>query len=292
MKQNNFKNKLNKLINVLLIFVFIIGFLILIYPFISQTYYKIDNNRHIHNFEHETAKLDKAHIEERIKLAKIYNSTLDVTKLYDPYTKEEKDRGRAYYAKMLEINDLIGHVEIPKINEDIPIYAGTSENVLQKGAGHLEGTSLPVGGLGSHSVITAHRGLPKIKLFTDLDKLEKGDIFYVHNIAGVLAYKVNQIKVVEPSNFNDVLVDSNKDYVTLLTCTPYAINSHRLLVRGERIYLDNLDTNIVLPQSKTFYTEYFKYVLYFFIFGFILFLYHFIRYLIVKRKYKKTLKNL
>ena len=136
---------------------------------------------------------------------------------------------------MLEVREMIGHIEIPKIGQDLPVYAGTSEEVLQKGVGHLEGTSLPVGGNSTHSVLTAHSGLPEATLFTELRKLEIGDKFYIHNIKEILAYQVDQIKVVEPTDFNDLLIDPGHDYVTLLTCTPLMINTHRLLVRGHRV---------------------------------------------------------
>ena len=150
---------------------------------------------------------------------------------------------------MLEVAEKIGFVEIPKIDVNLPIYAGTSMEVLDKGCGHLEGTSLPVGGPSTHAVLTAHRGLPKAKMFRELDKLKEGDVFYVHNIQTVLAYKVDRIMTVEPSNFDPILVEEGKDYTTLLTCTPYMINSHRLLVRGHRIpYTPPVDeTNRGLP---------------------------------------------
>ena len=154
--------------------------------------------------------------------------------LEDPYTQEEKEAGLAEYARMLEVNEQMGHVQIPKIGLDAPIYAGTSETVLQKGIGHMEGTSLPVGGESTHSVITGHRGLPSAELFTELDELEIGDKFYIKYIGGTLAYEVDQIKVVEPTDFSQITIEEGQDYLTLLTCTPYMVNSHRLLVRGHR----------------------------------------------------------
>ncbi len=220
--------------NLKYILIFVLGFLVAMYPVISRMYYRIEANSEVHDFDNGVSKLEKKEIERRILLAKIYNKTLDPSKLSDPYSDKQKKEAITAYANMLKIKEKIGHVEIPKINQDLPIYAGTSDDVLQKGAGHLEGTSLPVGGIGTHSVITAHRGLPTAKLFTDLDKLKKGDVFYIHNIKEVLAYKVVDIYVVEPSDFSKVLVVDGKDYCTLLTCTPYMINSHRLLVRGER----------------------------------------------------------
>ena len=214
--------------------IFILGFLLMMYPMISNYYYRIDANREIQEFQDGASKLDDVEILRRIELARAYNQTLDPSKLGDPYTEKEKE-GIAAYAKMLEVAEKIGFVEIPKIDVNLPIYAGTSMEVLDKGCGHLEGTSLPVGGPSTHAVLTAHRGLPKAKMFRDLDKLKEGDVFYVHNIQTVLAYKVDRIMTVEPSNFDPILVEEGKDYTTLLTCTPYMINSHRLLVRGHRI---------------------------------------------------------
>lgn len=230
------KKKKKKQSNLLFILIFLLGFLILAYPHISNFYYKIESNNIVNYFDKEKEKLSKEEIDRRFELAEAYNKSLINNIDDDPYDDKVKIKeGRAEYARMLEIKEYIGHVEIPKISEDVPIYAGTSEEVLQKGAGHLEGTSLPIGGENSHTVITAHTGLPSKKLFTDLDKLKEGDIFYIHNFKEILAYKVNQIKVVEPSEFNDLLVVKDKDYATLLTCTPYMINTHRLLVRGERV---------------------------------------------------------
>ena len=126
-------------------------------------------------------------------------------------------------------------MEIPCIDVNLPIYHGTSEEVLQKGAGHLAASSLPIGGEGIHSVISAHRGLPSAKLFTDLDEMEIGDVFYIHVLDETLAYQVDQIETVEPDELNSLRVVKGRDLVTLLTCTPYAVNTHRLLVRGTRI---------------------------------------------------------
>lgn len=164
----------------------------------------------------------------------------------DPYSEEKKKQGRAEYARMLEVHEMIGHVEIPKINQDLPIYAGTAEEVLQKGVGHLEGTSLPIGGNSTHAVLTAHSGLPEATLFTHLNQLEIGDKFYIHNISETIAYQVDQIKVIDPTNFNDLLIDPGHDYVTLLTCTPIMINTHRLIVRGHRVpYVPAVDEELI-----------------------------------------------
>lgn len=217
-----------------LVVLFIIGFVIMMYPIISNYYYRIEANNQILEFTENAKRLDNNEILHRIELAEAYNSVLDPSRLSDPYTEKEKE-GIAEYARMLEVKEKLGFVEIPKIDTNLPIYAGTSNEVLNKGVGHLEGTSLPIGGKSTHTVLTAHRGLPSARLFRDLDKLQKGDIFYVHNIQTVLAYEVDQILTVDPSNFDPVLVADGEDYATLLTCTPYMINSHRLLVRGHRV---------------------------------------------------------
>ncbi|SFE15148.1 class C sortase [Peptostreptococcus sp. D1] len=225
---------LDKKKNTIFILMFIFGFLILMYPLVSKLYYRVESNFQVQEFEKAKDEFPTAEIKKKIQLAKAYNTTLDPSKMVDAFSVKQK-AGIAEYARMLEIKEKIGHIEIPKIDQDLPIYAGTSEEVLQKGAGHLEGTSLPIGGKSTHTVITAHRGLPTAQLFTNLDKLEKGDVFYVHNIEKTLAYKVDRILTVEPSNFEPVLVTKGDDFCTLLTCTPYMINSHRLLVTGYRI---------------------------------------------------------
>ncbi len=215
--------------------VFILGLLVMSYPLVSRFYYRIESTQQVEYFDDEKKKLTEAEVRKRIELANAFNKSLNNVISTDPYVKKRMEAGRQEYARMLEINELIGHVEIPKIDTDIPIYAGTVEDVLQKGAGHLEGTSLPVGGSSTHTVITAHSGLPTAKLFTDLSKLKVGDKFFIHNLSRVLAYEVDQIKTVEPSNFSDLLIVPHKDYATLLTCTPIMINTHRLLVRGHRV---------------------------------------------------------
>lgn len=216
------------------ILIFAIGLLIMSYPFLSDLYYRVQQADIIAKFDQKRQEIEPKNIKERMDLAKAYNQTLDPSRLSDPYTDLEK-QGVAEYARMLEINEQIGYVEIPSIDVKLSIYAGTTHEVLEKGAGHLEGSSLPVGGENSHTVITAHTGLPSAKLFTDLANVKEQDIFYIHNIHETLAYQVDKIVVVEPDDFSHVLVTPGEDYATLLTCTPYGVNSHRLLVRGKRI---------------------------------------------------------
>lgn len=228
------ETKVAKRQNYWYVLLFIVGFLIMFYPVFSNFYYQVKQDDSIANFNNERKAIEKAEIEKRIELARAYNKTLDPGRLNDPYTDLEK-KGVAEYARMLELNEQIGYVEIPTIDVKLSLYAGTSSDVLERGAGHLEGSSLPVGGESTHTVITAHTGIPKAKLFTDLIEVKKNDIFYIHNIKETLAYQVDNIVVVEPDDFSHVLVSEGKDYATLLTCTPYGVNTHRLLVRGHRI---------------------------------------------------------
>ena len=233
------QKKKQRIYNVLSLFIFLIGLLILLYPLITAVYYDYESTNEINDFDKHIKSLDEREIDERIKKARAYNATLTNDEmLIDTFTHKEKQEGKALYAKMLEVREKIGHVEIPRIHQDIPLFAGTSNEVLNQGLGHLERTSLPVGGKSTHAVITGHRGLPDKKLFTDLDKVRKGDMVYVHNIKEILAYKVDTIKIIEPDEFEPLKIKSGKDQLTLLTCTPYMINSHRLIVTGHRVPYD------------------------------------------------------
>ncbi|MGT2756200.1 class C sortase [Streptococcus ovuberis] len=227
--------------------IFLFGFLCLLYPLISHVYYSHRANQEISRFETAVNTLDDIELRERFELAQAYNGTLDPAKMVDPYFTDKEKKGIAEYARMLEINEQLGYVDIPTIGTKLPIYAGTTERVLQKGTGHLEGTSLPIGGASTHTVITAHRGLPEANLFTDLDKVKEGQVFYIRTIFDTLAYEVDQIVVVNPSDFSKVQVEKDQDYATLLTCTPYMVNSHRLLVRGHRIPYDASETRFEKP---------------------------------------------
>ena len=237
--------------------IFVLGFLILMYPQVSRLYYRVQSTQEVAAFEEGKAALSDAEIKKRMALARDFNDSLVNQNMEDPYSKARHERGRAEYARMLEVHEQIGHIQIPTIDLDIPIRAGTSEEVLQTSAGHLEGTSLPIGGNSTHTVITAHSGLPTAKLFTDIKDLKKGDRFYIHNIAETLAYEVDQIKVIEPSNFKDLLVVPGHDYATLLTCTPIGINTHRLLVRGHRVPYDKaVDDQFVADNRKDLLYKY------------------------------------
>ncbi|HEL9629878.1 TPA: class C sortase [Streptococcus suis] len=235
--RRNDRKKPGKKEMIFIIALFITGLIIAVYPLTAQVYQFYISQQKIETFEKEREHVEYEDIQRRIYLAEIYNETLislGQTGLVDPFSELEKE-ARAEYARMLKLEEMIGHVSIPKIDTKIPIYAGTSESILQRGAGHLEGSSLPVGGPSTHAVITAHRGLPQARLFTDLDKLKEGDMFYVTNIRDTLAYQVERIQVIEPHQVETLHIQENRDIVTLLTCTPYMINSHRLLVTGHRV---------------------------------------------------------
>jgi sortase family protein len=235
----------------LFIFIFILGLGILSYPMVSDYYYRIEANSQIEDFKDARSLLSDKEIADRIRLAKIYNDELSNVIKKDPYSEKDKSDALSNYARMLELRTKIGVVKIPSIDVELPIYAGTNEEILQKGAGHLEGTSLPIGGASTHTVITAHSGLPTAKLFTDLEKVKMGEKFYIENIAGTLAYQVDHIDVIEPSNFEQLLVVKDKDYATLLTCTPIMINTHRLIVRGHRVpYVPEVDDDIMRDKGK------------------------------------------
>lgn len=173
---------------------------------------------------------------EMIEAARLYNSRISGTAIVDAFSNTEKSVS-AEYLNILNVRDngMMGYLQIPKIDVKIPIYHGTSDEVLQKGVGHVEGSSFPVGGDTTHAVLSAHSGLPSARLFTDLNQLQNGDMFYIYILDQVFAYKVDQVLVVEPSNVEALELQKGEDYVTLVTCTPYAINTHRLLVRGTRV---------------------------------------------------------
>lgn len=189
------------------------------------------------DYEEEVENLDPEEIEAMKQEVESYNENrnLDNAPLLDPFDTDEEQTAESGYYNVLNIGESMGYVEVPKIGVKLPIYHGTGEEVLSRGAGHMSNTSLPGGGKGTHSVITAHRGLPSADMFTDLDQMEEGDIFQVQVLSETLYYQIDQVKVVLPSETEDLRVKQDKDLVTLITCTPYGKNTHRMLVRGERV---------------------------------------------------------
>lgn len=228
------KRRVISLIGVIALFV--VGLGILLYPSFSNWWNTRRANMLIVEYDESIAEMDSGDIDYIRDVARAYNSTLLGNVLPDAFAELQLPPDNTY-DNMLDPTGTgyMGTVEIPKININLPIYHYTTEEVLEKGAGHLAGSSLPIGGESTHSVLSAHRGLPSAKLFTDLDRVDIGDNFYIHVLEETLAYQVDQILVVEPDHTEDLSIVEGEDYCTLLTCTPYAVNSHRLLVRGHRV---------------------------------------------------------
>ena len=211
---------------------FLVGICVLLYPTISDYWNSKTQSRAIVDYESVLENLDEAEYEALFAQAHAYNEALYQTRF--PLTDYREVEG--YYDTLsVTENSMIGYLKIDRIGVELPIYHGTSHEVLNKGVGHLEGSSLPVGGENTHCVMSAHRGLPSSKLFTDLDRVEKGDTFQIIVLNEVLTYQVDFIKVIEPNDVSDLQIIEGGDYCTLFTCTPYGINTHRLLVRGVRV---------------------------------------------------------
>lgn len=228
------KKKLKSLAPIAL---FLLGATIFLYPYLSNKIALYFQSQEIHTYEAEISESSKEEIERLFHEAEVYNDNLAGDPLHDPFLLNSGYVLPNNYLDVLNIGEdgSIGYIEIPSIDVNLPIYHGTSDEVLQKGVGHIEGTSLPIGGNNRHSILCAHRGLPSAKLFTDLDELEVGDLFFIHILDKVYAYKVDQIEVIEPEEINEhIQVEEDKDWITLMTCTPYSVNTHRLLVRGVR----------------------------------------------------------
>lgn len=216
---------------------FLIGMGITFYPMISSRWNAYRESLLVSDY-HKTVERDAGseHFREMIENARAYNQTLDVPAVPDAFSIREGTQDKEYESLLNESGSgMIGTVEIPAIKVNIPIYHYTTSASLEKGAGHLLGSALPVGGEGTHCVVSAHRGLPNQKLFTDLNLLKAGDVFYFHVLDQTFAYEVDQILTVEPSQVESLSVVKGEDYATLVTCTPYAVNTHRLLVRGHRV---------------------------------------------------------
>ena len=222
--------------NILLVLMLVVGLCLLLYPSFSNWWNDQHQTKAIANYASVVAELKEEDFSHIWESAKSYNTSLNLRSNSYSLTEEQAAR----YENELNVvgNGVMGYIEIPKIDVFIPLYHGTSEAVLQVAIGHIEWTSLPVGGISTHCVVSGHRGLPSARLFTDLDDLEVGDVIMLNVLDAVMTYQVDQIKIVLPHETEDLLVVEGEDYCTLVTCTPYGVNSHRMLVRGTRI--DNL----------------------------------------------------
>lgn len=218
---------------IILLLVFCTGVCLLLYPTVSDYWNSFHQTRVITTYMETVADMDDGTYEELLSAAQAYNAELAETGVKWEMSEEEL----ATYDSLLNIGEqgLMGYIEISSINCKLPIYHGTADQVLQTGVGHLEGTSLPVGGESTHAVISGHRGLPSAKLFTNLDRLVEGDTFILNILDEMLTYEVDKILIVEPDDLSALTIEPGQDYCTLVTCTPYGINTHRLLVRGHRV---------------------------------------------------------
>ena len=211
---------------------FLVGICILLYPAFSDFWNSKTQSRAITDYESVLDNLDENEYSAIFERAHAYNKALYETN----YPLMDYKNVPGYYDTLrITDNDMIGYLKIDRIGVELPIYHGTSDDVLNRGVGHLEGSSLPIGGENTHSIMSAHRGLPSSKLFTDLDRMEIGDTFQIIILDQILTYQVDFIKVIEPTDVSDLQIIEGGDYCTLFTCTPYGINTHRLLVRGVRI---------------------------------------------------------
>lgn len=238
--------------------VFLTGLAIFLYPTISEQWNKYHQSKAIAGYEDIVADMAEEDFNTVWAEAASYNDTITANTFGgDAFSKQEKSlKSTAYWSVLnLEDNGIMGYLSIPKINQKLPIYHGTSDSVLQIGVGHISGTKLPIGGEGTHSVLAAHRGLPSARLFTDIDQLKEGDKFYIHILNEVLAYEVDRILPMIDKNDMESLTkalqnEEGQDYVTLFTCTPYGVNSHRLLVRGHRTeYHGEDDENLTMEEA-------------------------------------------
>lgn len=227
------KKKNNNWTTAFLVLLLLAGVSLLLYPSLSDYWNSMHQTRAIASYAETVSQLDTAQYDEMWKAAQDYNRSLAQRETAFALTDEQK----AAYESLLDVSGLgaMGYIEIPEIDCSLPIYHGTEESVLQVAVGHLEWSSLPVGGEGTHCVLSGHRGLPSAKLFTNLDKLAVGDTFLLRVLDEVLTYEVDQILIVEPEQVDALGIVPGEDYCTLVTCTPYGINTHRLLVRGHRV---------------------------------------------------------
>ena len=242
-----------KLPTILLVFVFLTGVALILYPTFADWWNSFHQSRAVASYMDSVSALDTEQYEEILAEADAYNQKLAETGILWTLDEEQEKE----YNDQLNVNDsgIMGYIDIPKINITLPIYHGIDEAVLQVAIGHIAGSSLPVGGENTHCIVSGHRGLPSARLFTDLDKLVDGDTFTMTVLNRTVTYQVDQIRIVEPTDLSDLLIEEGKDYCTLVTCTPYGINTHRLLVRGHRVANAQGDAPVIADamQIETIY---------------------------------------
>ena len=227
--------------------VLLAGLSLLLYPTISDYCNSYHQSKAIAGYVQAVDNLDDEKRQKMLEAAQEYNEKL----LSNDDRYHMTDEQREEYESLLDVsgNGIMAYIEIPSLNITIPIYHGTDKEILQIGIGHIEGTSLPVSGYGTHCAVSGHRGLTSSKLFTDIDQMAEGDVFMIYVLGETLTYQVDQIRIVLPDDLNDLKIESDKDYCTLTTCTPYGINTHRLLIRGHRIPNNDVD-GLVVEDAK------------------------------------------
>lgn len=261
-----------KISNILIGLMFLVGFGVLVYPTVSNQWNTYRQNRLISNYEAAVEDFTEEDFTEEWVKAQQFDASLTQNNIYgDVFGEEDGELQNTEYWKVLNVlNDgVMGYLSIPKLNVKSAIYHGTGDKVLQTGIGHLNGTKLPIGGKSTHSVLAGHRGLPSARLFTDIDQMRKGDMFYIHVLDEVLAYQVDQIlDMVDKDDYKTLeaalQIEEGKDQVTLFTCTPYGVNSHRLLVRGTRVPYngeEEIETSAVESMLKTVQNYYMIYLI-------------------------------
>ena len=236
------------------ILIILFGFALLSYPFISNYMFEKSAGSTIKSYEKQAKTYDQKQKEQAFRKAEEYNKDLikSVVQLTDPFKVKKSNGETLIYNNILNIDHsgVMGYLEIPCISVNLPIYHGTDAEILERGVGHLSASSIPVGGKSTHSVLTGHTGLSSAKLFTDLTEMKKEDLFFIHVLDRILAYKVDQISVVRPEDTRKLQIVKGKDYVTLVTCTPYGVNDHRLLVRGIRTKYVKKQRSSIRPRNQ------------------------------------------
>lgn len=232
-KEKRITDKITLIVSILFI---LIGTIIFLYPTISNYLAEKNQVEIIREYEEMVVQINENQINQEIQKAQTYNENLSGEPVHDPFVEGSGYALPENYTEVLNLSEdgVMAYIEIPKISVYLPIYHGTSNEVLEKGVGHIQSTSIPIGGISTHSVLTGHTGLPSAELFTRLDELVVGDIFYIHVLNEVLTYKIYETKVILPDEIDELQITSGRDLVTLVTCTPYGVNTHRLLVKAER----------------------------------------------------------
>ncbi len=240
---------------IVIIVIVLLGIGVFAYPYVASYLSELNSSKAVQNYAEAVGEAPQEMLDAEMERARKYNDELAGDPVHDPFVPGSGTVRNQDYANILNVGGTMGFISIPAIDVELPIYHGTAEETLQKGVGHLEGTSLPVGGARTHAVLTGHRGLTHARLFTDLIELEEGDVFYLHVLNEILAYEVDQIEVKEPSDTAGLGLFEQQDYVTLITCTPYGVNSHRLMVRGARIPYEEETKEKAVQEKAARWTE-------------------------------------